>query len=69
MSPPRESAFFQRIVLNKNFRPLYVFHKVIIGKHNAKQLTHADMLSMLKDYDEAEAEYKAFILKKQQIFW
>lgn len=35
MSPPRESAFFQRIVLNKNIRPLYVFHKVIMGKRNA----------------------------------
>lgn len=29
-----------------------------------KQLTHADMLNMLKDYDGAEREYKAYILRK-----
>lgn len=28
-----------------------------------KQLIHADMLNMLKDYDAAEAEYKAYILR------
>ncbi len=29
-----------------------------------RQLIHADMLNMLKDYDAAEAEYKAYILRK-----